>query len=744
MSAAAILPRTALPGSWAPPNNDAGHLQWGSGLGASGPVAKDRFGGRDLTLEEQQMLFFGPPLKDVRQDPYASQSIENYILPDAWKGQNNYIRQIIFNEITGDKAIWTSELLPWKEYKGGNTVCINRLIFDQHLLDMIPEQGVARLVTTHHDTQVQNLERRGLAFMMENGFAMTQQGKEQYLYSIMQIRMATVETFCFLAAVAILNAPPRPANLLLAYHAPIAFPSFMRVLDYESYTWGILTSAQHGFEKMQDYGRKALAQNGVTPDVLILPEGTPEAYKYCHPEETEFAKAGPMGPAYMASDGGPLMAKAKMKVVLSRSFGRGDDVTRDPFVRERSKGTFFQMAHEFLPLLPPGKAYPADCRNTGVLDGKYDVVKPLSYWEALDNSLLATGGVTHPAKTLLRAVLNSDSLTQRWAIRCQDVNNPTEFGVGAFEALNPATAANAIQDGLDTAYLGQALKHLGRGTAAVNHLVMAAAAIPLSPFPSTQTLRDFAIRYGVPLPFNLLLLRPHEMWEMGSAVMMKKGAETGSTYLGFNDFELSRDGNRKMLLGFYTVYGNPIIENPQNIHVLHNVIPINYVRGESTKFFHPTSDVEGYKNGWKQETQVKDIFVVPIETPLMRDNIDITGQYPSEVEDDPDSLHYLSALAAAAIFGWQTPDLYMDSMSAFNDDRIYNTRCWQGTQYFWGLNESGTVPHSMALRKTGSKCQFGPSIYAGVMRDRLGRGRSGGIIPLNELHDGAREVVAAA
>lgn len=816
---AVVLPQPLINNAFAPPTNDTNYRsQISSNLGVSGPVRTGVDGSRELTREEQQIMLFGPPQRDVRQDPYAQLGIENKILPDAWVGKNNYIRQVLLNLIRGEKAVWVEEILPWRDWHGGNEITLSRIKFHDHLLDQIPEQGVPRLVIQTHDRQTTTIDRMGLAFHMENGFALTPQGMEDYAMNMLQIQQATVSTACLMVIINLLNAPVVPTNFYGAYHLPYPNPTAKRIFEYEVSTCGMLTVAENGFLKMQSLGIQALAAHGVTPDTLIVPHNCKRAYNWIHPESTDYSTAGPKGPSRLESDGGIIEGQAKMRIVESRPFIFGErDLTMDPMLRDRGFGQFVQMTYRFMPTLNPGERYPLDCLDTMVMDCDNDNVRKIDYWDALakcgfinrgNRVGVVTGNVlgfvTQPTRVgwiaRVKTMFEDKAGVRGVADDVRDaINNffgaAIAAGNGGFcqtlaqwrlAAEGPfftsVLVPNSLRDTLD--YLICIAIQRGRNTPAEIRVVVEDFMSTLSLFytgPLAQATGSYAFKfaldllavelggallrtsahpeeraatndcladtkricstYGVPSPFELVVFRPHMIWEMGSAIMMKRGSQTGSTYIGHGDFELGRDVNRKMLLGYYNLYMGPVIERPENIHVLHNVFPNDFQRGGGITIYdaHDANARQAYRTGQMEDADRRDMFACLVGKAIEHKHVDMTGRFPVEIQQPNEPDHYDTAALYRQAWGWETPAVYMDSLSKFFDNRIANVRCSQASQFVWGLDAAGR-PNPKAQIVTGS-CHFGPSLYPGWVADVCGRGVNKGVLKVMDVTRGSIEAV---
>ena len=102
--------------------------------------------------------------------------------------------------------------------------------------------------------------------------------------------------------------------------------------------------------------------------------------------------------------------------------------------------------------------------------------------------------------------------------------------------------------------------------------------------PIYRGLLDGLIEKDVVFPFAFLLFRPFITHNMATAILTKKGAETGETLIGHADFQLGDDVARKMHYGHYTMYLKSIVYRQDNVFLAQNVYCQNYVNGNDTTF----------------------------------------------------------------------------------------------------------------------------------------------------------------
>lgn len=149
--------------------------------------------------------FLGPPTKKIDVEPHMSFPHEAWFLPDAYSGRNDYIRETIVQMVINYNAFMTREILPWREQDNPN-IAWDSIKFDKTLIDMEPEQGIPRYVTVEREAHTDYMVRRGLALIVNHGFAATPGGQKDFMYKVATIAGAVQETCDQAGVVAILRA----------------------------------------------------------------------------------------------------------------------------------------------------------------------------------------------------------------------------------------------------------------------------------------------------------------------------------------------------------------------------------------------------------------------------------------------------------------------------------------------------------------------------------------------------------
>jgi hypothetical protein len=660
-------------------------------------------GARMPSLDELRSKFFGMPRRNIPVDPYGSHARETQILPEAWKDTaGGFINQLLIRQVTSADLWYMREVLPWKEYNGGATIKISQFIFNDHLLDRIPEMGVGRLVTTKFNEWTAAIPRSGLAFQMENGFAMTPKGIQQYLYSCLQIKNATLDTLALDCIYALLNAPRCPDDYYKLFNVPYPEPDLNRLFETETQLWGILNKSVDGYLLMEQIGKDALMRQRVRADTLILSYGTKAMYRLRDTPNTEHWRGGDKGVAQKTSAGGPIAAEATMRVREVGMFITGEDnMPEDPLVRRRSTGEFFQMpAKDTLDM--PAEEYRTHYRNTSFLDCERDQIVAVSFKEALQHCGMwdANGKKTGICEILTGTNPSWASYFSRYGVLNQ-VSQSFRLRRDMLSAHAQHSFASLLHDGNE----GE-------------------ADIADTTWDDVCEVLDHDIKF----PISLLLARPHMLSYMSAAIMCKAGAETGHTYIGQSDFELGIEVADKTLLGFWTCYAGCVVHSPANVYILHNVRCHDAcVKGSGTRMWHPYIDhhIEEYKSGILSN----DLFCLAIQPTecIRRSCIDLTGYFPDNMLDrstvQDGAMHYSSAITYRQRWGWMRCPQYIDVSNFHNRHGVAScTRCFQGTQWFYGHTESGN------MTQFGSRIDglghWGKTVYGGVRRDRCGRGEN--------------------
>ena len=339
---------------------------------------------RALSLHEQREAFFGPGKRDPTMQAEDSYSVENRTRPWEWMGKNLKIRNTIIRKIEANEDFIIRTILPLTELPPGGTIQVSELIFNDHNLDRIPEQGVGRLTTQQFRSWETRIQRHGLAFMMEDGFAMTEMGLETYTASILQISNATTDTMIIDAYYNLLMVTAND-DYYKAYGIVTKNPTRAVVFEYEKTLWSILSKTARGFWTMVKMGRDTFGERRITPDSLIMPFNTRDYLKYSRPETRSYYEVGPRGPDFFFGKGYIQQAEG-LEIFESSMFPMLDSEQReDPLIRNRSIGEFWDSLYADNAVDDP-RFYRTSMRDRTIHDNRNDVFREIKFDEIVYNS----------------------------------------------------------------------------------------------------------------------------------------------------------------------------------------------------------------------------------------------------------------------------------------------------------------------------------------------------------------------
>lgn len=98
---------------------------------------------------------------------------------------------------------------------------------------------------------------------------------------------------------------------------------------------------------------------------------------------------------------------------------------------------------------------------------------------------------------------------------------------------------------------------------------------------------------GIVTPFGAYVFRPFQNFQMGSAIVMRAGTDTGFTAVGNSDFILGDNATNKTHLGHFTFYFEPVVTEGNHVMVARDIAFMGYNGGCGTDFFDSWSDAFG-------------------------------------------------------------------------------------------------------------------------------------------------------
>lgn len=244
--------------------------------------------------------FFGPAPRNLTPNPEAKRPHEAYFLPDAFKGRNDFLSNTIVDVVIAQNSFMTRHVLPM-QHREDPTLRWASFSFDRTLADYEPEQGVPRYVTLKSSSREDYMQRRGLAFYMNHGFANTDMGRMDFKMKIAAIVNAIKETLDQEALLAILNAK----NMYKSQEAKAAraMTTVEARMALARDRWACVQKEERGWLMLDADLSDSMNRQGVHADTWIVPPRMAMYATIAQPAETEYYRAGPAARRNLAENG---------------------------------------------------------------------------------------------------------------------------------------------------------------------------------------------------------------------------------------------------------------------------------------------------------------------------------------------------------------------------------------------------------------------------------------------------------
>lgn len=669
-------------------NGNPGNSGAGDGAGSHVDMLKHYFG--EVNPQYSKML---------AEDKFAH---ETYNLPKAYEGKNKYLEKVIDYLITNENDWYTSQVLPWVE-TDDLSLKWEIFRFNKTLMDLEPHQGVPRYVTAERESRSDRLVRRGLAFIIEHGFYSTAEGKQHYLMNLRQIVDSVNETAYHGVVYALLSSDNHYKEWHRQHGARVQRPGDLQRQGRR--LWAVVQKKERGLYLLDAELKDTMRYEGVTPDTWIVPSKMSIYVTMVDgPTPLKYSEGGPSTQGALEAGPSRFQTFRGCKVFESRPFDI--DFIGEPYdllVRRRQVGEHFILGGSDSGVTNGGVPQAA---NASADEGKFD-----SFIYSMD-------------------VDNFERVSFKEA---------AEKAASVFERLTPDDRANIVNgliDGSGNATAGFA--------AAVNTLVNARGTAAIR----TAIAGVLTRHTGKKAPFRILLLRPFQTYDMASAILMKRGLETGMTAHGHHDFMLSDDVIHKVHIGHYTFYHKSIVKQPKNITIAEDIFARNYVSGEGTSIYDGPDEftADSHNDYFKKdmialiipsdcrfkstanignrEQYVMNTGSNPRRLGMVTNPLDISGSYegsildevPTDLQDTSEGLYPFSRIYSGA-YGFRNIKTFGEDANKFlNPLRFNNAITWQGMQLDCRNSREGSKFDRITLN-TG---HWGPNVYAGAKSVRTG------------------------
>lgn len=715
-------------------------------------------------LEAEQMAYFGMPMfGDPSFNRFGDVPEAYKTFPQAWGGpdsraRNDYVQYVIMFSIQKVQRPILRDILPLRLLDNGAAPFkITQLIYDNYKLDAIPELGVPRLVENRSRSWEVNGVRQGLAFMMEDGFRMTEKGKRDYAMSIAQIRNATWLVLEHDGYYRLLSAPRQhhatqgkglesaSRGVWRQLHTSLGVnAAFTRQIETEAMFTGILNRQEHGFIAVLNHARRIGQSRQVNFDACILPHGGKaligdkeffQQYKNTGPD-VDRAFKNPDGNFEKFERPGLDIYESDLYPAGTREMFSDDDL----LVRTRAWGTFFFVENSRFHGMDVSNGFNSSLQDIQIYDFDADALRRITiqsvlthtpsdteFFSAIGRKMNGTGvDYEYDWKECVIAAIRipsvSETIKSAWREalvgteaydrdhgdpprRARDDNGGRgrAFAEGGdevtgdvrLESEDTGTGAGDSKSG-----------HVGEGSETKRRRRVLPPADDWNMFIGN-------IQGRAPVPFNFLIQRLCERWDMGSIIFCVKN-QTGFSGIGMPDFQLQHDGVRKYLVGTFTVYTTTVVTHPQNVEIMHNAAFGRYHNGGNTEFCESRQELEQLQQNNEQDavalSSLISCVVAPTEHLNVRTSIDATGTYGLRYESRDAStshLHFSTAAENAHYWGLvneRDEDTFWD-VSYFDQERALSgsqTRMMRGMQIVASVPRDSNEAPTFNMKVTGA------------------------------------------
>ena len=303
--------------------------------------------GNTLTVKgygEMVEPFWGPPSRKLDDDQSTRYPHEAYFLQDAYAGRNDYIRQTIVYAVVNQNSFMTRVILPWRHQENPN-IAWEKVQFNRTLADLEPEQGVPRYVTVEKEKHSDAMVRRGLALIVNHGFAATPGGQSDWAWKLATIAGAMQET-CdqdgLLALLACKDQYQTFRDTAVEQLEMADDAKRVAVEDRELFRFGVVQREDRGWIALDAEAEYEMRLQHVQPNSWIVPPRMLNFVALGQKAETEYYRAGDEARANLRQGGDNFASFRGKKVFETKPYSLDvDGRVLDPLTRERMIGDYF-------------------------------------------------------------------------------------------------------------------------------------------------------------------------------------------------------------------------------------------------------------------------------------------------------------------------------------------------------------------------------------------------------------------
>ncbi len=323
-----------------PPNIYINAADFNGRLGVPNHAVKDAFSNGSNPWEH----WFGSPTFPEYMPNSDGRFSKSLQLPYAYQGKNQFLEETIFGLIN-DNSEWLLAEPDGLPIEVAHTMSFtySTTLYEEGMLDIEPEEGIARLMRSSTLSESGTLIRKGKCFEVEHGFHFTAPGQQSYYRQLQQIANASKLTMAFDTLTVLVRAK---RNNVLWDNQQKRFDKPWRSLLADQFKkFARLQKDPDAGQLLVTSCKKILKDRNVTAETIIVPEGGEYFFRGVGDENLDYAHAGPEGPRKKNTDPYSVSQFYGLRIRYTRSFKSvsiGGNLI-DPLMRHRVVGEYFKM-----------------------------------------------------------------------------------------------------------------------------------------------------------------------------------------------------------------------------------------------------------------------------------------------------------------------------------------------------------------------------------------------------------------
>jgi hypothetical protein len=646
----------------------------GGGFGEGEVVndARSRMCPAQFNQFEQVADLLGVPSYKASQTMLRSR--DTWDLWEMWDGYNQLLSNFVNRDFLATGG-WVTKLFPRKDFTEGMRGKLISYVFEPQVLDEIAENAPNPVLEGHIQTREWAMQFRGTSFEMNTDFVFSPVGLGIFGEKCKQMEMSLDNSLSYDVFDSIYEAG-HIQRLRTFAKKPMPEPEFVRVLQDIANTFGAFQKSVGGHDKIEARGVEILSNQHVIPTDSIDPCSSSVRYvTNTDRRRTTFAVGGPaIANKGIDTDQHEIISRATdhpVKARACRAFKMHRDLPiSNPAFTRRTVGEWY-----FAGDLVTGKRNIKDYRTSYralTIGDAANQKRSISLHEMLTHCGLfntdGDGGLSKTGEKLIEKILEYSPIKSQTTSR---IVGHSEHFVGRKHPRDgdAAPAANVSLHALYTHanWFDQVTSHLEelKGDPdpdlkkPLNPKAAQLEALVNERNGELLTLKNVEdlMSYNIPIPFNFLLFRPYIVFEAGSYVLLRGGAETGVLYTNRVQIEFNRMAKQRKIGVHLNFAAKTVIldQGERNIALFADVYISKYHGGYDTDLVQGSSS--DYENSLAHSTTLKSVYVavVPVNFAPSKPYIDISGYVNSQLLQKRSAQippMYPTAPVYVSLYGW--------------------------------------------------------------------------------------------